>query len=82
MSDLHCQHKTHRNSTAVGNSKENITEIQSSAEQEAFRVIINAKKEHYYHNVTQDASEQDPLRATIWYMFTIKCTGETKGHSS
>lgn len=60
--DLSCQHKIHSNSTAVHNSKENIKEIQYFAEQEAFNVIINAKNEHYYHNVTQAASEQGPLR--------------------
>jgi len=37
-----------------------IKEMQYFAEQEVFSVIINAKNEHYYHNVTQAASEQDP----------------------
>lgn len=49
--------------TALHNSKEN-REIKYFAEQETFVVIINAKIEHYYHNVTQDASEQGPLRET------------------
>lgn len=80
--DLHCQHKIHSNSTALHNSKEN-REIKYFAEQETFVVIINAKIEHYYHNVTQDASEQGPLRETTWCMFTIKHAKETtKGHSS
>lgn len=62
--DLHyCQHKIHSNSLALHNSKEN-REIQYFSEQEAFVVIINAKIERYYHNVTQDASEQGPLRET------------------
>lgn len=63
MGDLHHQHKIYSNSTALHNSKEN-REIQYFAEQEAFVVIINAKIERYYHNVTQDASEQGPLRET------------------
>ena len=61
--DLHCQHKIYSNSIALHNSKEN-REIQYFSEQEAFVVIINAKIERYYHNVTQDASEQGPLRET------------------
>lgn len=64
MGNLHCQHEIHSNSTAVHNSKENIKGIQYFAEQETFSVIINAKNEHYYHNVTQAASEQGPLRKT------------------